>query len=271
LALDVEQIKKGQRAMWSTGDYPEMATHIVSAAEKLVELAGVREGEEVLDVATGSGNVAIVAAGRGTKVTGLDLTPELFDAARRRMEEAGVEIELVEGDAESMPFGDGSFDCVLSCFGVMFAPRHQQAVTELVRVCRPGGTIGIAAWTPEGATGRMFKTVGGYMPPPPPELVPPAMWGDEQHLRELFEGSGAQLEFTRANVEFAWESSDGWLAYNERVLGPTIMAKNALEPQGRWESLRAELVALYDEANEATDGTMRVPAEYLLTIARLPG
>jgi SAM-dependent methyltransferase len=270
MTLDVEQIKQSQRAMWSAGDYADIATHIESAAEELVESCAIGPGQDVLDVATGSGNVAIVAAQAGARVTGLDLTPELFDAARRRMADAGVEIELIEGDAESLQFGDASFDRVLSCFGVMFAPRQEKAAQELIRVCRPGGMIGVAAWTPEGATGEMFKTVGKHMPPPPPDLVPPVMWGDEHHVRGLFSGSGAELEFARRHVAFVYDSPHEWVAYNERVLGPTIMAKNTLEAQGRWDALRAELVELYERANQATDGSMHVEAEYLITVARFP-
>jgi SAM-dependent methyltransferase len=270
MTLDVEQIKQGQRAMWSAGDYPDIATHIESAAEELVAACDVGPGQDLLDVATGSGNVAIVAAQSGAHVTGLDITPELFEAARRRMTESGVEIELIEGDAEDLPFADASFDRVLSCFGVMFAPRHERAAHELIRVCRPGAVIGVAAWTPEGATGRMFKTVGGYMPPPPEGFVPPVMWGTEDHLRALFANSGAELEFARRNVPFKHDSARSWLEYNQRVLGPMVMAKAALEPQGRWDALHTELVELYEGANQATDGTMHVDAEYLITVARFP-
>jgi SAM-dependent methyltransferase len=270
MTLDVEQFKQGQRAMWSTGDYADIATHIESAAEELVDSSDVGSGQDLLDVATGSGNVAILAAQAGARVTGLDITPELFEAARRRMAEAGVEVELIEGDAESLPFGDASFDRVLSCFGVMFAPRHQKAADELIRVCRPGGVIGVAAWTPEGASGQMFQTVAGHMPPPPPGFVPPHMWGTEDHVRGLFANSGAEVEFARRRVAFVYDSPHEWIAYYARALGPTIMAKHALEPEGRWEPLRAELVELFESHNQATDGTMHVEAEYLITIARFP-
>jgi SAM-dependent methyltransferase len=270
LTLDVEQFKQGQRAMWSAGDYAEIATHIESAAEELIDSCDVGPGQELLDVATGSGNVAIVAAQAGAKVTGLDLTPELFEAARRRMAAAGVEVELIEGDAEDLPFGDDSFDRVTSCFGAMFAPRHQKAADELIRVVRPGGAIGLAAWTPEGATGKMFRTVAGHMPPPPPGFQPPVLWGTEDHVRGLFEGSGAELEFARRRVAFVYDSPHEWIAYYERNLGPTLMAKRALEPEGKWQPLRAELVELFESVNQATDGTMHVEAEYLISVARFP-
>jgi SAM-dependent methyltransferase len=268
--LNLEEFKLGQRAMWSAGDYADVATHIESAAEELVDSSDVRPGDELLDVATGSGNVAIVAAQAGAKVTGLDLTPELLDAARRRMVEAGVEIELVEGDAEDLPFRDASFDRVLSCFGVIFAPRHQKAADELIRVVRPGGIIGLAAWTPEGATGRMFRTVAAHMPAPPEGFVPPMMWGDEDHVRGLFARSGAELEFARHHVAFLYESPHEWIGYMERKLGPTMTAKATLEAEGRWQPLRRELIELYENLNRASDGTMLVDAEYLITVARFP-
>jgi ubiquinone/menaquinone biosynthesis C-methylase UbiE len=270
MAVDYDQIKQAQRAMWSAGNYPDIATYIESASEELVALTDVEPGHDVLDVATGSGNCALVAALSGAKVTGLDITPELFDAARRRCTEAGVQVELIEGDAEELPFGDDSFDRVLSVFGVMFAPRQEQAAAELMRVCRSGGVIGVAAWTPEGVNGQMFKTVGSHMPPPPPELRPPTMWGNEDHVRGLFAGSGAELEFVRRMVRFSYESPEAWFSYNEGVLGPLVLAKAALEPQGKWDALRDDLVGLYRGANQATDGSLLVDAEYLVTVARLP-
>jgi SAM-dependent methyltransferase len=269
MSIDVSGIKQGQRMMWTAGDYPDLARTIATAGELVSERAQAQTGASLLDVATGSGNVAIPAALAGANVTGLDLTPKLLEVARERAAEAGVEIEFVEGDAEDLPFDDRSFERVTSCFGVMFAPRHDVATAELVRVAKPGARIVVAAWTPEGLTGRMFKTVGSFMPAPPPELKAPVKWGNEDHVRGLFAQHGAELAFERHAVTFEHDSPESWLEYNERVLGPTIMAKAALEPQGRWEELRAELIALYTDANEADDGTMRVRAEYLLTVAQL--
>lgn len=268
--LDVDGFKDGQRMMWSVGDYPQIATTILSAADALVEQCGAQPGERLLDVATGSGNVALAAARLGAEVTGLDLTPQLLVEARRRAEEAGVEVEWLEGDAEALPFEDASFDRVTSCFGVMFAPRHELAARELVRVARPGATVTVTAWTPEGVNGQMVKTVSSYLPTPPPEALPPMLWGDEDHVRSLFADSDAVLSFQRRTVTFTHDSPESWLEYNSRILGPTILAKAALEPQGRWGELEAELIGLYQEANEAEDGTLRVQAEYLLTSARLP-
>jgi SAM-dependent methyltransferase len=271
MSIDVSGIKQGQRMMWTAGDYPDLARTIASVGELVAERAQPQAGVSLLDVATGSGNVAIPAALAGAQVTGLDLTPKLLEVARARAAEAGVQVEFVEGDAEDLPFDDRSFDRVTSCFGVMFAPRHEVAAGELVRVARPGARIVVAAWTPEGLNGRMFQTVGSYMPPPPPELQQPVMWGVEEHVRSLFADSGAELAFERRTVTVEHESPAGWLEYNERVLGPMIMAKAALEPQGRWDALRADLIELYSDANEADDGSMRVHVEYLLSVAVLPG
>jgi SAM-dependent methyltransferase len=271
MSIDVSGIKDGQRRMWTVGDYPDIARMLTGAADAILAHAAAGPGMSLLDVATGAGNVAIPAAQGGASVTGLDLTPKLLEVARERAAEAGVEVRFVEGDAEELPFENDSFDCVTSCFGVMFAPRQELAASELTRVARPGATIVVAAWTPEGLNGQMFKTVGSYMPPLPQGLNPPAMWGNEAHVRSLLEPTGAELTFERHMIAFEHESAAAWLEYNERALGPTIMAKAALEPQGKWDALREELVELYTRGNEADDGTFRAHAEYLLTVARLPG
>jgi SAM-dependent methyltransferase len=270
MSLDVSGIKDGQRKMWTVGDYPDIARTLTGVAETILERADVGPGVSLLDVATGAGNVAIPAALRGAGVTGLDLTPKLLEVARQRAGEAGVEVSFIEGDAEQLPFDSDSFDRVTSCFGVMFAPRHELAASELARVARPGAKIVVTAWTPEGLNGRMFKTVGSYMPPPPPELKPPLLWGSEDHVHSLFEPAGAELTFERHMVTFEHMSPTSWLEYNERVLGPTIVAKATLEPLGKWNALREELVKLYSDGNEADDGTFRARGEYLLTVARLP-
>ncbi len=207
MSIDVSAIKDGQRKMWTAGDYPEIARMLTSAAEAILERAEAGPGMSLLDVATGAGNVAIPAALGGASVTGLDLTPKLLGVARERAAEAGVEVSFVEGDAEELPFESDSFDRVTSCFGVMFAPRQELAAAELARVARPGGAIVLAAWTPEGLNGQMFKTVGSYMPPLPPGLKPPVMWGREDHVRSLFEPTGAELTFERHMVTFEHESA----------------------------------------------------------------
>jgi len=270
MSIDVNAVKEGQKRMWSAGDYPDLARTIVGAAEALVERVGARPGENLLDVATGTGNVAIPAALAGASVIGLDLTPELLEVARRRAGEAGVDIHFIEGDAEELPFADHSFDPVTSCFGVIFAPRHQHAANELARVAAAGATVAFTGWTPEGLNGQMFKTIGAHMPPPPPDAESPLLWGVEEHVRSLFSRSGAELSFERCTVTLSHDSPESWVAYNERVLGPTIMTKAALEPQGRWEQCRNDLVDLYRKHNRAADGSFSAPAEYLLSVARMP-
>jgi SAM-dependent methyltransferase len=271
MSMDFDAFKQGQKEMWAMGDYPDLAQMIEGVAERVVERVGVGPGEDMLDVATGSGNVAIPAAGRGATVTGLDLTPELLEVARRRGANAGVEVKWIEGDAEELPFEDGSFDRVTSCFGVIFAPRHERAASELRRVARPGARIAFTAWTPEGLNGELFRAIGSHMPPPPPELKSPVLWGTEDHVRSLFADTGAELSFERHTVVFKHDSPESWVEYNERVLGPTIMAKRALEPQGKWGQLKGQLVEFYRERNEASDSSFQAPAEYLLAVAEIPG
>jgi SAM-dependent methyltransferase len=270
VGIDVEGIKAGQRAMWASGDYPQIARRISAVGELLVERLGAGEGVEMLDVATGAGNVAIPAARAGARVTGLDLTPELLEVARSRAQDEGLAIDFVEGDAEALPFADDSFDRVSSCFGVIFAPRHEQAAAELLRVTRPGGVIAVSAWTPGGLVGSMFRTSASFMPPPPPGLQPAALWGEEEHVRALLGAPGVELEFERRDVVFENDSVEAMIAEDERMLGPAIMAKAALEPQGRYGELREKQFELYDAANLADGGRFRANAEFLLTIARLP-
>lgn len=260
--LDV--IKTRQRHMWTIGDYAAIAEMIEDASTQAVEHAGVEAGVELLDVATGTGNAAIIAAGRGATATGLDLTPKLLEIAAHRAREAGIELELIEGDAEDLPFADDSFDRVTSVFGVMFAPHQQKAADELRRVCRPGGRIVTCAWTPSGLNGQMFGLIGANMPPPPEGFQPPVLWGTEERVTELF--AGADVGFHRLNVAFEDASIEEWMDRNERTLGPTVMAKEVLEAEGKWEALREQLTELYSGANQASDGSMHVEAEYLLSV-----
>ena len=269
MSIDLSGFKDAQRRLWSIGDYADMATHSEEVARTVVERAAPSEGERLLDVATGTGNVALPAATSGARVTGLDLTPRLLVVAAGRAREAGLDVHWVEGDAEDLPFEDDSFDIVTSCLGVIFAPRHEQAAAELARVTRPGGRIVLAAWTPTGLVGQMFATFAAHLPAPPAGFGTPAAWGDEQHVRELFASSAGELEFQTRTVTFTAGSPEDWVEYLERVLGPAIAAKEALEPQGRWPELRRDWLALYERANEAGDGTFSAPGEYLLVYAWL--
>ncbi len=254
--------------MWALGDYAAVAVPFQPAADALVRGVGIVAGQDVLDVATGTGNAAIAAARAGAKVTGLDLTPELFEDARRRAADEGFEIEWIEGDAEDLPFADASFDAVLSVFGAMFAPDQQRTAAELVRVCRAGGTVGVCAWTPDGAFGRMIRLLIASGPPPPPGFKPPGLWGHAEYVAGLFDGLGVELAFEPGRVTFEHDSPEAWVGHLDRVFGPTILAKAALGPAGAWDAVRAELVTLWASLNESPDGRFLVHAEYLTTVAR---
>ncbi len=267
----VAGVKEGQRAMWSSGDYPDIARTIEDVAEHIAQAGAAAAGTRVLDVACGNGNVALAAARTGAGVVGVDITPALLEDARSRAAREGLEVEWVEGDAEALPVGDGAFDAVLSSFGVMFAPRHEVAAGELVRACRPGGRIALAAWTPEGLNGRLFATMGPHLPPPPEGWRPPIFWGVPDYVRGLLEAHEVEVEVERRTVGITAESVEDWVGYVERVLGPVVVAKGMLEPQGRWEPVREQIVALYAEANTATDGTLAAEAEYLVTTGTRTG
>jgi SAM-dependent methyltransferase len=256
---DLARIKQGARATWAAGDFPAIARLTLwDVGPRIVAAVGVQPGEKTLDVACGTGNAAIRAAEAGAQVTGVDLTPELFDAARAEAADAGVTVDWVQGDAEELPFEDKSFDVVLSTFGCMFAPRHAVAASEIARVLRPGGRVGLTAWTSEGGMGSFFRTVGAYMPPPPPIAQPPALWGNEDHVRDLFAESGIDLEFRRETVEQAqFESPDQAIEYMSTRFGPMIMAREMLTAAGRWDDLRADLIELYERDE---------PMEYLVTL-----
>jgi SAM-dependent methyltransferase len=261
-----EELKERQKKVWDAGDFAAIARRIETMSLVLLDAIGVDSETKLLDVACGTGNALIPAAQRGANSTGLDITPKLLEVARGRAQEVGVEVELVEGDAEDLPFADGSFDRVTSVFGAMFAPDHERAAAELLRVCRPGGRVGVCAWTPEGMIGRMFMTIAGHMPPPPEGFRPPILWGVEEHVRGLFEG-GADVRVERRTVTMKGPSVEYWMATDERALGPVVVAKATLDPEGRWMALREQLVSLYEDANLADDGSFHAEAEYLMTVA----
>jgi len=265
----VAALKDVHRATWAAGDYPAIAEHIEAVPPThLLATIGIEPGQRVLDVATGSGNVALRAAAAGAEVTGLDLVPELLEVAARRAAAQGVEIDLVAGDAEELPFADESFDRVLSVFGGQFAPRHRRTAQELARVCRPGGAIGLVNWTPEGLIGQMFAILSRYLPAPPPFASAPPLWGSEEHVSELFEGTGVELEFERGTNPFVFDSIDEYMTFFEERYGPTIKTRDKLIADGTWERCRAELRELYESLNRATDGSVHLESEYLLVVGR---
>jgi SAM-dependent methyltransferase len=259
-------LKAKHRALWASGDYPAVAAELIAAlGPELVRAVGVKSGDRVLDVAAGSGNAAIPAAAAGGIVTASDLTPELFDAGRGIAAERGVELEWVEADAEAMPFADNSFDVVMSCVGVMFAPHHQAAADELVRVIRPGGTIGLINWTPEGLIGNLLATMKPYAPPPPPGATPPPLWGNEDHVRQLFGDRVTGLTARRQTVRMDHCADPlEFREYWKRNYGPTIAAYrfNQDQPE-RVAALDRDFLAFLTESQRG-DGW---DAEYLLVTA----
>ena len=260
-------LKVAHRTTWATGDYPGVAEHIAQTMPThVITAAGIEAGDRVLDVATGTGNVALAAARDGATVTGLDLTPELLDVARQRAVAVGADVEFVEGDCEALPFGDASFDRVLSVVGVQFAPRHAVTAAELVRVCSPGGVIGLANWTPEGVIGQLFRIMGRYLPAPPPFVSAPPLWGDVAHVRSLFAGHDVELSFQRGYNAFRFATVAEYQTYFEQKYGPMVKARETLGD--RWLDCQAEIRELYDSLNHATDGTCHIEAEYLLVLGR---
>jgi SAM-dependent methyltransferase len=262
------ELKARHRAMWASGDYAGMVeTFLAPLGPRLVEACAIEPGARVLDVAAGTGNAAIPAARLGARVTASDLTPELFDAGRARAREAGVELEWVEADAEHLPFDDAAYDVVLSCIGVMFAPHHREAADELVRVCRPGGTIGLLSWTPEGLVGGLFRTMGPFAPPPPPGAQPPPLWGGEDHLRELL---GDRVELRTAERDHlevtAFERPGDFSEHFKARYGPTIAALANARRNGREAELEDAFARFAEESNLGTDEDARFEMEYLLAV-----
>jgi SAM-dependent methyltransferase len=262
------ELKARHRAMWASGDYPSMVeTWLLPLGPRLVEAAGIAPGMRVLDVGAGTGNASIPAAQRGATVTASDLTPELLDVGRRRAEGAGVELEWAEADAERLPFEDASYDAVISSIGAMFAPFHQAVADELVRVVRPGGTIGLLNWTPEGAIGDLFRTMGPFAPPPPAGAQPPPLWGSEEHVRELFGDRVALRTLERHTLEVtAFARARDFGEHFKARYGPTIAARKNAAKDGREGELDAALDAFCDRWNRGTEDAARFEIEYLLAI-----
>jgi SAM-dependent methyltransferase len=270
MEASIEQFKQRARTTWAAGNFDEIAKTTLAVGRKVVENADVQPGVTLLDVACGSGNATIPAALAGGRCTGLDLVPELLDHGRRNAVEAGVEIEWVEGDAEALPFEDGSFERVLSTFGVMFAPRHEVAAGELARVCAPGGLVALACWTPEGMVGEMFKLIGSRMPPLPSYASPPPLWGNEAHVRGLLEPHGFEVRTERVMAIFRGDSVESIIDRMEKFFGPWKMAQAVLGDD--WPALRAELFDLYaSTAEPMEEGGVGAFAEYLLVVARKSG
>jgi SAM-dependent methyltransferase len=264
------ELKARHRAMWASGDYPSMVeTFLLPLGPRLVEACGIGPGMDVLDVASGTGNAAIPAAQAGATVTASDLTPELFEAGRARADAAGVTLEWAEADAENLPFADQSFDVVMSSIGAMFAPRHQAVADELIRVCKPGGTIGMLNWTPEGQIGALFRAMGPFAPPPPPGASPAPLWGSEDHVRELF-GDRVDLhtlEREDLTITAFSHARDYGTHFKDRY-GPTIVARKNAVANGQEAEFDAALDAFCDEWNRGSDDAARFEQEYLVVVGK---
>jgi SAM-dependent methyltransferase len=262
---DFEAVKQRQQQAWASGDFAVVASRIVLVAELLCETADLHAGWRVLDVATGSGNAAIAAARLGCAAVGIDYVPALLERGRQRAAAEGLEVQLLEGDAEALPFSDASFDAVTSVFGSMFAPDHAGAAAELLRVCRPGGTIALASWTPQGFIGELFRTVGAHVPPPA-GVPSPMLWGTEGHLRELFGDGVDSLEVTERTFTWRFPSAEEFVTFFRRWYGPTLKAFAALEGTAR-DALEHDLVALARRHDRLGTGATAIPATYTEAVA----
>jgi len=269
--VEVDQnLKAKHRAMWALGDYPTVAAEIIpELGGQLVDACGVGPGDRVLDVAAGSGNAAIPAALAGASVVACDLTPQLFDAGRTLAAQHGVDVQWREADAEALPFRDDEFDVVVSCVGVMFAPNHRAAADELARVCRPGGTIGLLSWTPEGFVGQMLSTMKPYAPPPPPGAQPPTLWGNEHHVRTLLGERITDVSVRRQAVTVdRFADPEAFRDYFKSRYGPTVAAyKGLADDPERVAALDRDLAELARNHDRGTERTV-MDWEYLLFTAR---
>jgi ubiquinone/menaquinone biosynthesis C-methylase UbiE len=263
--MELQTIKQRQRQTWGTGDYGMVANTIVVVSELLCDAVDLRSTRKVLDVATGTGNTALAAARRFCDVTGVDYVPSLLERARERAAVDRLKVQFEEGDAEKLPYPDRSFDYVLSTFGVMFAPDQTQAAGELLRVCRPGGKIGLANWTPESYAGEMFRMVTKYLPPPP-VLKPPTRWGTDEGVRELFGDRVSHLQAFQRSVIWRYPSPQFWLDYFRTYFGPTKRTFEALDSR-KQEQLAGDLLQLVGRKNRSDDETLVMAGEYLEVVA----
>jgi SAM-dependent methyltransferase len=262
---DFEAIKIRQRTMWGSGDYASIASMIHYMSERIAEDVDLSAGQTVLDVATGSGNAAIATARRGACVTGTDYVQSLLDAAQRRSDAESLDVTWQLADAESLPFDDNSFDVVTSVVGVMFAPNQAKAACELARVCKAGGQIAVANWTPEGFIGALLTTVKAFVPPPP-GIFPPVRWGTRDGIRELL-GGKAELGFAESDLVFRFRTADDFARTFIEKYGPTERAHASLDADGQVAFSRA-LADLAAEWNRSNDSTIKIPSTYLVTTAR---
>jgi SAM-dependent methyltransferase len=259
--VDLKAVKTRQQAAWSAGDYAVVGTTLQIVGECLCEALDLRSGARVLDVAAGNGNATLAAARRWCDVTSTDYVPTLLESAQKRAQAEGHVIKFHEADAENLPFGDGSFDAVLSTFGVMFTPNQEQAAKELARVCRSGGQIGLANWTPESFIGQLFKTIAKYVPPAA-GVKSPALWGTQARLDELFGAFARRIRVAKRDFVFRYRSPMHWIEVFRTYYGPLNKTFGALEPEKQAELTR-DVVELIESGNRSQDRTLVLPSEYL--------
>jgi len=260
-SVDLKALKSRQQTAWSSGDYAVIGTTLQIVGEELCEALDVHSGQKLLDVAAGNGNASLAAARRWCDVVATDYVPSLLERARERAAAERLNIEFREADAEALPFQDGSFDVVVSTFGVMFTPDQDRAAAEMIRVCKPGGKIGLANWTPDGFIGQLFKTIGKHVPPAP-GTKSPALWGTRARIAELFEPRTTSVEFSARNFVFRYRTPAHWLEVFRTYYGPVLKTFASLEPAAQ-ATLQRDLMDLIDRFNRAKDGSMVVPSEYL--------
>jgi ubiquinone/menaquinone biosynthesis C-methylase UbiE len=258
---DLLAVKSRQQGTWASGDYSVVGTTLQIVGEELCESLDVRSGNSVLDVAAGNGNASLAAARRGCDVVATDYVPALLERAAERARAERLDIAFREADAEALPFSNDSFDVVISIFGVMFTPDQDRAATELIRVCKPGGKIGLANWTPEGFIGQLFKTIGAHLTPPR-GIKSPALWGTPARIEELFAGHAVSTEMQRRNFVFRYRSPEHWLEVFQTYYGPVLKAFGALDAPAQ-AALHDDLIALAHRFNRSGDSSMVVPSEYL--------
>jgi ubiquinone/menaquinone biosynthesis C-methylase UbiE len=263
---DLRAIKGRQQGAWSSGDYAVVGTTLQIVGEELCEALDLRSGQTVLDVAAGNGNVSLAAARRWCEVTATDYVPALLERAQERAAAERLGLQFREADAEALPFADRSFDAVVSTFGVMFTPDQDRAAAELVRVCKPGGKIGLANWTPDGFIGQVFRTIGKHMPPP--GVKSPALWGTRPRIAELFEPHAASIKSAQRHFAFRYRSPEHWLEVFKTYYGPLLKTFAALPPAGQ-AALENDLKVLIAQLNRSGDGSMVVPSEYLEIVITL--
>ncbi len=264
---DLSVIKARQRKTWASGDYAVVASRIVLASELLADAADLRAGWDVLDVACGNGNAALAAARSGTRALGIDYIPGLLEGGRARAMAEGLDVEFRLGDIEDLPVEDGSFDAVLSVFGAMFAPDHQRAADEIIRAARPGGTVALASWTPDGFIGQMFGVISRHVPGPP-SVASPLLWGTEPHLSDLFGAVAADARSVQRTCTWRFTSPEEFAAFFRRWYGPALTAFEVLDHNGR-AALAADLTHLARRWDQNHGGSIAIPATYLETILTL--